>query len=194
DEHTLTFVFDGPIPEGNVNIAGIAASDKWGRSVPRVEDDARVGRLAASATIGDFVWNDENADGIQDADEKGIAGAKVKLTLPDGTTQEAVTNANGLYLFSGLAAGEYTAELILSSIPAPPEGDNKITTAKSFTVDLVDDQQFLTADFGVVAELPKTGITADLFALAAMALLLAGTGILLVVRKPEDEDDAVITA
>jgi hypothetical protein len=75
--------------------------------------------VLASATIGDTVWSDENANGIQDNGEKGIAGATVRLTLPDATTIDTVTNANGLYLFSGLEAGTYKSELILSSIPKP---------------------------------------------------------------------------
>ncbi|MEN8239196.1 MAG: SdrD B-like domain-containing protein [Actinomycetota bacterium] len=153
------------------------------------EDDATVVPVfvEASATIGDFVWNDENGDGVQDSDEKGIAGAIVKLTLPDGTTAEAVTNASGLYLFSGLEAGTYTAELILSSIPDPAEGSNKVTTASSFTIQLADGESFLTADFGIVAALPKTGISADVVALIALALLLTGAATLLATGRRKDE-------
>jgi len=131
--------------------------------------------VAASATIGDFVWNDVDGDGIQDSGEKGIAGAKVRLTLPDGTTAEAVTNANGLYLFSGLEAGMYVAELILSSIPEPAEGSNKITTPSSFTIELPENESYLDADFGIVAALPNTGVSTDSLALVAFALLLTGT-------------------
>jgi hypothetical protein len=56
--------------------------------------------------IGDFVWNDLNKNGIQDAGEPGIAGAQVVLTGAANTT--TTTNANGSYLFSGLCAGSYT--------------------------------------------------------------------------------------
>jgi LPXTG-motif cell wall-anchored protein len=138
--------------------------------------------VLASATIGDTVWSDENGNGIQDNGEKGIAGATVRLTLPDSTTIETITNANGLYLFSGLAAGEYTSELILSSIAKPSEGDLKLTTAGSFTIQLLDGQSYLDADFGVVATLPKTGLPTDTLALIAMALLLAGATVLTATR------------
>ncbi|MDK1019245.1 MAG: SdrD B-like domain-containing protein, partial [Actinomycetota bacterium] len=141
--------------------------------------------VAASGIIGDTVWSDENDNGIQDNGEKGIAGATVRLTLPDGTTIEMNTNANGLYLFSGLAAGEYTSELILSSIPDPAEGSLKLTTAGSFTIQLADGESFLDADFGVVAALPKTGISADSLALIAIALLLAGSLAVLTTRRRE---------
>ena len=139
--------------------------------------------VAASATIGDFVWNDENGDGVQDAGEKGIAGAKVKLTLPDGTTAEAVTNSNGLYLFSALEAGTYKAELILSSIPDPAEGSNEITTPSSFTIELAEDESYLDADFGVVAELPKTGLSTDSLTLIALALMLVGAVAIIATRR-----------
>jgi LPXTG-motif cell wall-anchored protein len=141
--------------------------------------------VAASATIGDTVWSDENDNGVQDNGEKGIAGATVRLTLPDGTTIQMNTNANGNYLFSGLEAGTYKSELILSSIPDPSEGTLKLTTAGSFTIQLADGESFLDADFGVVAALPKTGISADSLALIALALLLAGGLAVLATRKRE---------
>jgi LPXTG-motif cell wall-anchored protein len=150
--------------------------------------------LAASATIGDTVWNDVNENGVQDNGEKGIAGAKVKLTLPDNTTIEAVTNASGLYLFSALEAGEYTVAVILSSIPAPAEGSNKLTTAGSFTIQLAADQSYLDADFGIVATLPKTGLSADNLALIALALLLAGGLALLATRRRNDNGESDIAA
>ena len=55
-------------------------------------------------SIGDFVWNDVNANGIQDSGEPGIAG--VTVTLSNGAT--TTTSASGAYLFSNLAPGTYT--------------------------------------------------------------------------------------
>jgi hypothetical protein len=64
--------------------------------------------------IGDFVWNDLNANGCQDANEPGIPGVKVDLYIgcpadksgaPFKTT---TTDADGKYLFEGLCAGDYT--------------------------------------------------------------------------------------
>jgi len=63
------------------------------------------------ASIGDFVWNDSNADGIQDPGENGIAGVTVNLIDENGiviaTTE---TDANGEYLFNGLTPGDYNLE------------------------------------------------------------------------------------
>ncbi|WP_159447552.1 SdrD B-like domain-containing protein [Maribacter arcticus] len=67
-----------------------------------------VGALSA-ASLGSFVWNDLDANGVQDAGEPGIPGALVTLLdgagNPTGLTD--TTGPNGEYLFSGLAPGEY---------------------------------------------------------------------------------------
>ena len=67
--------------------------------------------------IGDFVWNDLDQDGIQDADEPGIPNVTVKLIKPgadgvcgngdDTTVATTTTDENGFYDFNGLAAGDY---------------------------------------------------------------------------------------
>lgn len=59
--------------------------------------------FTGTGSIGDFVWNDTNGNGIQDAGEPGISGATVTLTYPDGATVSTTTNASGAYLFSNLA-------------------------------------------------------------------------------------------
>jgi LPXTG-motif cell wall-anchored protein len=137
----------------------------------------------ASATIGDTVWSDDNANGKQDNGEKGIAGATVRLTLPDGSTADTTTNTSGLYLFAALDAGTYKVEVILSSIPKPSEGDLKLTTAGSFTVQLAEGQSYLDADFGVVATLPNTGIESDQIAVVALTLVLVGSMALFATRR-----------
>ncbi|MBP9186708.1 MAG: choice-of-anchor A family protein, partial [Bacteroidia bacterium] len=58
--------------------------------------------------LGDFVWNDLNANGIKDANEVGLAGVNVTLTYPDGTQVTYPTDANGFYFFANLGPGNYT--------------------------------------------------------------------------------------
>ena len=64
------------------------------------------------AEIGDFVWNDQNGDGVQDDGEPGIPNVPVTLngTNIDGNpvTLNTTTNGTGFYLFSGLVPGTYT--------------------------------------------------------------------------------------
>ena len=71
----------------------------------------------APAAIGDFVWNDTNADGIQDPGEPGIEG--VTVILRDADLHEIATtktDADGGYLFTNLTPGDYIVEFV------PPEG------------------------------------------------------------------------
>ncbi|MFN8291754.1 MAG: SdrD B-like domain-containing protein [Chitinophagaceae bacterium] len=67
------------------------------------------GVFDSKASLGDFVWNDLNNNGIQDAGEPGIAGVTVTLYAADGTTVLATTttDAIGNYQFTNLAAGTY---------------------------------------------------------------------------------------
>ncbi|MEZ4906440.1 MAG: SdrD B-like domain-containing protein [Saprospiraceae bacterium] len=61
-----------------------------------------------TASIGDFVWHDINADGIQDAGEEGVEG--VLVTLHDGNGDvvgTTYTDENGYYEFTGLLPDDY---------------------------------------------------------------------------------------
>ena len=57
----------------------------------RVEIDAPVGGAFGPGKIGDFVWHDQDGDGIQDAGEPGIGGITVVLTNSLGITFTAST-------------------------------------------------------------------------------------------------------
>ena len=64
--------------------------------------------LFQKAKLGDFVFNDENQNGIQDTGESGISGAQVKLQDPNGQTlATTTTDGSGMYMFSGLTPGDY---------------------------------------------------------------------------------------
>ncbi len=60
--------------------------------------------LIIPPTIGNFVWKDTDADGIQDAGELGISGVTVTLHDMDNggaIVGTAITDANGYYQFGG---------------------------------------------------------------------------------------------
>ncbi len=61
------------------------------------------------ASLGNFVWEDVNIDGDQDAGETGILGVTVELYASDKTTllKTETTDASGNYLFNDLNAGDY---------------------------------------------------------------------------------------
>jgi protocatechuate 3,4-dioxygenase beta subunit len=60
------------------------------------------------ASLGDFVWEDLNADGQQDAGEPGIENVPVTLQDDNGNTlATTTTDATGFYEFTNLAPGDY---------------------------------------------------------------------------------------
>ncbi|MFM2338331.1 MAG: hypothetical protein RL115_1524, partial [Bacteroidota bacterium] len=94
--------------------------------------DVELASTEAPLEIGDRVWTDANGDGIQNADELGIAGVTLELFLdanndgvPDaGVIGTVTTDANGNYLFTtalgtdvtgidyGVSIAQYTSYII----------------------------------------------------------------------------------
>ncbi len=75
------------------------------------------GQLPAS--ISNFVWNDSNQNGIQDAGEPGIGGVTVTLYAANDTNtplSTVLTDPSGNYAFNGLLPGDYVVHFGL------PEG------------------------------------------------------------------------
>jgi hypothetical protein len=79
------------------------------------------------SSLGDYVWNDKNRDGIQNSIEPGLAGVKIKLRDCNGIYQQtAFTNNNGKYAFTNLAAGSYVVQFIApNNMKRSPEGVGK---------------------------------------------------------------------
>ncbi|MBO0951478.1 SdrD B-like domain-containing protein, partial [Fibrella forsythiae] len=57
------------------------------------------------ASLGDYVFNDKNRDGIQDAGDVPIPGVLVTLYQNGSAVGTTLTDANGLYSFTGLTPG-----------------------------------------------------------------------------------------
>ena len=65
------------------------------------------------------VWQDNNANGTQDAGEPALSGVTVTLTNGNGdVVGTTVTDANGYYEFTGLVEDSYTATVDNSTLPA----------------------------------------------------------------------------
>lgn len=79
--------------------------------------------LVGTGSIGDFIWHDNNRNGLQDAGEAGITGQNVLLKNAAGTLtlQTTSTDANGKYRFNNLAPGTYTVKFpgINTMLPVP---------------------------------------------------------------------------
>ena len=110
-----------------------------------------------TATIGDTVWVDANADQLRNPGEVGLAGITVQLYqdtngdgLPDGApVATTVTGPGGAYLFSGIAAnGVLDYVVTMNTGQAPLTG----YTATTFTLfsypNLPSGAVRVDADFG----------------------------------------------
>ena len=125
-------------------------------------------RLPKTSSIGDKVWLDENADGIQDAGEKGLAGVTVKLLDKDGNpakdfngneVKDQVTDANGNYKFENLPAGEYVVQVVPKdgqTLTAKGQGaadtdsDVDPKTGKTDVITLEANREITNVDAGIV--------------------------------------------
>ncbi|MEA3511560.1 MAG: SdrD B-like domain-containing protein, partial [Actinomycetota bacterium] len=172
------------------NVAIATGIGLWGTEVTD-QDDAVVDpfEVQGTAQAGDTVWLDNDKDGVQDADEPGLNGAKVVLKDADGTVIATLTTAkgawDGFYKFLELDDGKYTIAIDMSSVDSSYE----LTTAGAFTITLADGDDYLDADFGLYAEeeLPKTGVDSEGLTLFALGLLMLGSLAVLSTRKRRGE-------
>jgi hypothetical protein len=68
--------------------------------------------LARPASIGGLVWEDLDANGVQDPGEVGIGDVTVRLFNGAGIeVRSTVTDADGAYVFTGLTPGAYHVEV-----------------------------------------------------------------------------------
>jgi protocatechuate 3,4-dioxygenase beta subunit len=73
--------------------------------------------LIPLASIGDYVWFDQNGDGVQDVGEPPISGVVVHLLDPNGNIiATTTTDSNGYYIFDQLPPGDYAIQFV------PPSG------------------------------------------------------------------------
>ncbi len=122
--------------------------------------DQDFGYDAVTALLGDRVWLDFDADGVQDNSEPGLSGVTVTATYSPGGIFGAgddevfttTTDANGFYLFEDLPNGEYTVAITgVSDGLAPTFDADSGTTDPDEVSALTLDTADLDQDFGYVA-------------------------------------------
>lgn len=91
---------------------GLSGPVSLGRGEDITNVDAGMRVILFPNSIGDFVWDDLNKDGIQDEGEPGIEGATVELWMTGSLLRTTTTDADGLYLFDGLAGGTYQVRFV----------------------------------------------------------------------------------
>jgi len=121
--------------------------------------------------IGNYVWVDENSDGVQDEGERGIPNVTVQLKDSAGTViATTTTDSQGGYLFTDLPPADYFVDVDESTIPTgmtqtdpytnnidgddadavTDDGDlgNKDHDSDGYPITLDSGEENLTADFG----------------------------------------------
>lgn len=139
---------------------------------------------SCSGSIGNLVWNDENENGLQDNEEKGIDDVKLTLTwigddykwdTKDDEEDTTHTDKKGRYEFDDLCEGDYKVEVKEKDIAGYTQvydPDGKPNHKAKVYLDGNDDEH-TKADFGYAhRSTPSTGSgMIALFVAGAISLL-----------------------
>ncbi|MDX2212536.1 MAG: SdrD B-like domain-containing protein, partial [Oculatellaceae cyanobacterium bins.114] len=117
----------GFVPSTSFTIQGVTIADlldagsssplRWGVRLNSVSGGNKlVGTVPTAATIGDRVFLDSDADGIQDTGELGVANVTVQLLNSNGAVVGSdTTDSNGNYSFKVASAGTYSVKFLAPS-------------------------------------------------------------------------------
>jgi hypothetical protein len=136
----------------------------------------RTSRVIESS-IGNYVWEDLNSDGIQGEDEPGVAGFPVLLTGEDldgnPVSLSTTTDADGLYSFTGLASGSYRVTFDPNGLNSnttftvrdagsddETDSDGDVATGRTVEFELAPESQDPTWDQGLIID-RNVDITVD---------------------------------
>jgi len=140
------------------------------------------------SSIGDFVWEDKNENGIQDSGELGIPNVKVTLLDVAGVAIEnKLTGTDGIYEFTNLAPGNYSVK---TDVPSGYKmGQNGLGSDKSLdsdgdpssgitgTIKVVSGSKNKTVDFGMVKGITATTGNYYLIYMLIGILLVVGVAV-----------------
>ena len=161
DTFTTQTVGGNPALDSNPDSTGVTAPVTL--TSGQVDNTIDAGLVSSSgAAIGDYVWVDNNADGVQNpGTETGLAGVTVDLLNGSGTSTIAVTttDSNGFYHFTSLTPGAYEVKFIapgtdvfttqtVGSNPAIDSNPNP-TTGITAPITLTSGQTDNTVDAGL---------------------------------------------
>jgi RNAse (barnase) inhibitor barstar len=94
----------------------VATDNAGNTQATPIEAQATILVNGGAGSIGDFVWIDSNADGIQNSGELGVSNITVKLyNSPTNVVATTTTSSTGLYKFTDLVAGQYSLEFVAPS-------------------------------------------------------------------------------
>ena len=144
-----------------------ASAFAQGVTLPTLSND--VSAVVPSTLLGDFVWIDSNANGIQDVGELGASGISMELLdSSDGVINTTTTDSNGRYIFEDLT--EDTAYKVKAIIPdyysfskksqgtnSKKDSDVDTSTGVTDVKRLNLNQQYKELDIGLTSSLTVSG-------------------------------------
>ena len=145
-----------PIHPDGYSLADVTDVSSW---------TVTVGCSCPGPTVGDLVWEDLNANGIQDAGEPGIPGVTVNLLQAacGNFVAGTITDADGQYLFEDLEVGDYKIEVIALAgygFTAQDQGSDDAVDSDADSagmtgvIALVEGESNLTVDAGLYLLVP----------------------------------------
>jgi uncharacterized repeat protein (TIGR01451 family) len=162
------------VTAGFTNVATATGTPPVGP--PVTDDDDAVVIVRANGAIGDYVWYDTDADGIQDVGEPGIGNVVVYLyedtdnsgtpTINDTLVATRVTGTSGDYLFTGLPAGDYYVDIPAGANPGltgliPTAGPQSMHPVPTSIITLALNESYRDADFGYVRTPGQNAVIGD---------------------------------
>lgn len=156
-----TAAFNAGKLTGNVFVIAASTSDTTPEDKFKVQSLGICAPAQPQAQIGDKVWDDLNANGVQDGGEPGVNGVKVDLYKCDNTFVATTTTAGGgLYSFtvppgsyyvkfSALPAGYVFSPSVAGGASDPTDSDANPATGKTDCTTLVDGENDKTWDAGI---------------------------------------------
>ncbi|WP_240632164.1 DUF7507 domain-containing protein [Methanohalophilus halophilus] len=155
-----TYTASGTAGIGQYANVGNVTGEHNGYTVTDEDPSHYFGEEPPRSTLGNYVWEDLDKDGIQDETDTGIADVTVNLYTEGGVLVDSTTtNETGYYLFTGLVAGDYFVEFLLPDdyefSPADQgtddavDSDANVATGRTVTTSLFAGEVDLTWDAGM---------------------------------------------
>ena len=133
-----------------------------------------------NSSIGNYIWYDTNANGIQEDIEEGIEGIEVCAYRGDDSWCD-VTDKHGRYKINNLCEGKYKIKVKgVGAMVQTYDPDSRVDSKTKVT--LGNNDNHTKADFGYRGKAPSTGLATNIALLIGLSTLLT-IGILLILRR-----------
>ncbi|RNI14650.1 VPXXXP-CTERM sorting domain-containing protein, partial [Methanohalophilus sp. RSK] len=155
-----TYTASGVAGVGQYSNIGNVTGEYNGLEVNDSDPSHYFGEEPPRSTLGNYVWEDLDRDGIQDETDTGIAGVTVNLyTGGEVFVTSTTTNETGYYLFTNLVAGDYFVEFVLpddyefspadQGVDDTVDSDASVIDGRTVTTSLFAGEVDLTWDAGM---------------------------------------------